>query len=139
MITQAKRFLNSASTAEGHRVIDHPNGPVVVEGTAGSVTMSRHPIAEIPKDICKSNNLPDITKAVKDRILEEKLTLKECFAVRKLFPVRDAKKSYREGDIVQDGLALKKMGKAYFTDVKVAPESVIIGKTDVLETQTKSL
>ena len=94
-ITQAKRFLNSASTAEGHRVIDHPSGPIVVDGTAGSVTMSRHPIAEIPKDVCKSSNVADITKAVKDRILEEKLTLKECFYARKLFPVRDAKKSYR--------------------------------------------
>ena len=125
MITQAKRFLNSASTAEGNRVIDHPAGTIVVDGTAGSVTMCRHQITEIPKDICKSSKIIDITKAVHDRILEEKLTLKECFYARKLFPVRDANKSYREGDIVQDGLALKKMGKAYFTDVKVAKEIAI--------------
>ena len=125
-ITQARKWAHSASNKEDcNRVLDHPSGPIVVDGTAGSVTIFRGQITEIPKDICKSSNLPDITKAVKDRILEEKLTLKECFAVRKLFPVRDVKKSYREGDIVQDGLSLKKMGKAYFTDVKVAPEPIL--------------
>ena len=134
MITQAKRFLNSASTAEGHRVIDHPSGPIVVDGTAGSVTMCRHQITEIPKELCQSSKVEDITRAIKDKILEKKLTLKEISASKCLYPVLDAKKSYRDGDLVRQDLALKVYEKGKFVDVKVCADVV----KDVLE-ETKKI
>ena len=125
MITQAKRFLNSASTAEGHRVIDHPSGPIVVDGTAGSVTMCRHPIAEIPKDLCASSKVEDIRKALKDQILQVKLTLKEVAAVRPIFPELDPEKTYKDGDIARQDLALKVKNKDRFEDVPVREEPLI--------------
>ena len=131
MITTAKGILRFASTSEGHRIIDHPSGPIVVDGTAGSVTMCRHRITEIPKDICQSSKIADITKAIKDEINKGALTLKEITASKILYPVLDAKKSYREGDLVRQDLALKVYKKGKFVDVKLCSKAV----KDVLETK----
>jgi hypothetical protein len=87
--------------------------------------MSRRAIVEIPLEVCEKPDIREITLAIKTQILEEKLTLKEVFAVRTMFPVFDAKASYREGDIVCDGLTLKKMTKDKFEDVVVKEEPLV--------------
>jgi hypothetical protein len=91
--------------------------------------MCRHPIAEIPKDICKSSKVDDIRKALKDQILQTKLTLKEVTASKCLYPVLDVKKTYRDGDLVRQDLALKVYEKGKFVDVTVCADVV----KDVLE------
>jgi hypothetical protein len=120
MITQAPKWLNSASTHEGPRIADTKFGPVVIDGTPGSVTMCRAPITEIPPEMA-APDFKEIQAAVKEEVVKQKLTLKELSAVRCLFPVWD--KSAKEGDVVRDDLSLKVVGKdGKLSDAKVCAE-----------------
>jgi hypothetical protein len=118
MITQAKKFLNSASTSEGHRVI----GDIVVPGTPGSVTMSRRPIVEIPTDIMPENPTIEVIKdTLKGMLLASELTESEISALLSMYDEYQADKSYIKDDLFRYGSKLYKVNQVHTSAIQWIP------------------
>ncbi len=85
MITQAKKLGRSASSAEGLRIIEAPDGEILVKGKPGSVTLSKHRIVEIPDGYLPEDAETDPVKAKKaleDRIKRGEMTKAEISILR---------------------------------------------------------
>lgn len=122
MITQASKLLRSVSTAECYRVVDTQSGPVIVNGTPGSVTLSKNTITEIPTEAFEETPTPETIKTmIAGMVLESELTEEELQMILFVYEDYEVNRLYPKDALFKYAGKLYKVNQAHTSAIQWVP------------------